>query len=61
MKTSISRKALRYKRNKNDNIYKNEVQQKRWSDEYWQYTLAANITEYHIILKSSLKSHIRDI
>ena len=46
--------------NKNDNIHKNEVLQIRWSDEYWQYTSAANITEYHIISKS-LKSHIRDI
>ncbi len=45
------------KKNKNDNINKNEVQQIRWSDEYWQYTLAANITEYHIISKL----HIRDI
>ncbi len=25
---------------------KNEVQQIRWSDEYWQYRVAANITEY---------------
>ncbi len=32
--------------NKNDNIHKNEVQQIRWSDEYWQYRVAANITEY---------------
>ena len=35
--------------NKNDNIHKNEVQQIRWSDQYWQYTLAEKITEYHII------------
>ncbi len=32
--------------NKNDNIHKNEVQQIRWSDEYWQYRVAANITQY---------------
>ena len=32
-------------------MHKNEVQQIRWSDEYWQYRVAANITEYHIILK----------
>ena len=32
--------------NKNDNIQKNEVQQIRWSDEYWQYRVAANITDY---------------
>ena len=32
--------------NKNDNIHKNDVQQIRWSDEYWQYRVAANITEY---------------
>ena len=32
--------------NKNDNIHKKEVQQIRWSDEYWQYRVAANITEY---------------
>ncbi len=31
--------------------HKNEFQQNRWSDEYWQYTLAANIKEYHIISK----------
>ena len=37
--------------NKNDNIHINEVQQIRWSDEYWQYRVAANITEYHIISK----------
>ena len=29
--------------NKNDNIHKNEVQQIRWSDEYWQYRVAANL------------------
>ncbi len=40
-----------------DNIHKNEVQQIRRSDEYRQYTLATNITEYHIISKF----HIRDI
>ena len=33
-------------KNKNDNIHKNEVQQITWSDEYWQCTVAANITEY---------------
>ena len=33
-------------KNKNDKIHKNEVQQSRWSDEYWQYRVAANITEY---------------
>ena len=33
-------------KNKNDNIHKNEVQQIRWSDEYSQYRVAANITEY---------------
>ena len=31
---------------------KKEVQQIRWSDEYLQYALVANITEYHIISKS---------
>ena len=41
--------------NKNDNIHKNEVEQISWSDEYWQYTLAANITEYHIISKLILQ------
>ncbi len=35
-----------YKKNKNDNIHKNEVKQIRWSDEYWKYRVAANITEY---------------
>ncbi len=34
---------------KNDSIPENEVQQIRWSDEYWQYRVAANITDYHII------------
>ncbi len=33
-------------KNKNENIHKNEVQQIRWSDEYWQYRVAANIKEY---------------
>ena len=47
-------------KNKNDNIHKNEVQQIRWSDEYCQYTLVANITEYHIISKI-LNSQISDI
>ena len=37
---------LNVKKNKNDNIHKNEVQQIRWSDEYWQYRVAANIIEY---------------
>ena len=32
--------------NKNDNIHKNKVQQIRWSDEYWQYRVAANTIEY---------------
>ncbi len=27
---------------------KNEVQQIRWSDEYWQYILTTNTTEYQI-------------
>ncbi len=36
----------KYKKNKNDNMHKNEVQQIRWSDEYWQYRVFANITEY---------------
>ena len=44
------------KENKNDNIHNNEVQQIRWSDEYWQYRVAANIKEYHIISKLILKS-----
>ncbi len=49
-----------FKINKNDNIHKNEVQQIRWSDEYWQYTLAANITEHHIIskLEKSYQRHL---
>ena len=38
--------AKKAKKNKNDNIHKNEVQQIRWSDEYWQYRVVANITEY---------------
>ncbi len=38
-------------KNKNCNIHKNEVQEIRWSDEYWQYGVAANITEYQIISK----------
>ena len=29
-------KAKMCNRNKNDNIQKNEVQDIRWSDEYWQ-------------------------
>ena len=33
-------------RTENENIHKNEVQQIRWSDEYWQYRVAANITEF---------------
>ena len=37
---------LKAKENKNDNIHKNKVQQIRWSDEYWQYRVAANIIEY---------------
>ena len=42
--------------NKNGNIHKNEIQDIRWSGEYWQvYRLAANITEYHIISKSILQ------
>ncbi len=32
--------------NKNDNIHENEVQQIRWSYEYWQYRVAENIIEY---------------
>ncbi len=36
-------------KNKNDNIHKNEVQEIGLTDEYWQYRVAANITEYHII------------
>ena len=43
-------------KNKNDNIHKNEVQQIRWADEYWQYRVAVNIKEYHIISKLILKS-----
>ena len=43
----------------NNNIHKNKDQQIRWSDEYWQYTLDANIKEYHIISKS-FKSNIRE-
>ncbi len=46
-------KILYFYINKNDNIHSNEVQQIRWSDKYSQYTLAANITEYHIISKSA--------
>ncbi len=30
---------------------KQEWQQIRWSDEYWKFTVAANIKEYHIISK----------
>ncbi len=41
--------------NKNDNIYKNEVQDIRRSDEYFKYRLVANITEYHIISELILK------
>ncbi len=37
--------------NKNDRIHKNKVQEIKWSDEYWQYRVAANITEYHILSK----------
>ncbi len=36
---------------KNDNIHKNEVQQIRWSDAYWQYRVAANIILYKINLE----------
>ncbi len=39
----------KYNRNKNDIIDKNEVQQIRWSDKYWQYRVAAIIKEYHVI------------
>ena len=46
--------------NENDNI-QNEVQYIRWSDEYWQNWLAANITEYHIISKFwGPVSHLRE-
>ena len=38
--------------NKNDNIHKNKLQQIRWSDEYWQYTLGANIILYQRLLDS---------
>ena len=50
----------KYEENKNDNIHKNEVQQIRWSDDYRQYTLAANITEYYIIseLEKAYQRHL---
>ncbi len=37
--------------NKNDNIHKNEVQEIRLSDEYWQKfdSLQIHITEFYII------------
>ena len=49
--------------NKNDNIHEYKDQQIRWSDEYWQYTLAANITEYHIIskLEKSFQRHLDSV
>ena len=38
--------------NKNAKIHKNEVQEIRWSGEYWQIDrVAGNIKEYQIISK----------
>ncbi len=36
-------------------LIKNEVQQIRWSDEYWQYRVAANITEYQSNLQKFME------
>ncbi len=49
------RKQFNTCKNKNDNIHKNEKQQVRWTDEYWQFRVAANITEYQNNLPKFMK------
>ncbi len=42
------------KKNKNDNIHKNEVQDTRWSDEYWQVQISCKYYRISYYIKINL-------
>ncbi len=48
---SLSKRYRKCSQNKNDTIHKKEAQEIRWSDNNDKLRVAANIIEYHVILK----------
>ena len=61
-------KVIKCKDNKDDNIHKNEVQDIRWSDEYWQvdvhlftYCRVASLFTRYLIAKGTIPESLNSI